>query len=216
MLFQRHFFYSQPTNRVFWTSNNVAGIVIKFFQQMLQAKMPLTPRNNNFADICLKRLQCDSCCSAISVHMGDTVKSNPKLFYWEIDFMEADFTAFRPVFCKWNVWTKYWKTREIFHENRLFVVSNTDSTIILVSKTKLMLPSMLQAKQPWVKLTFFSAPVACSLMKCCPTILGCGLPGLLYCLGVSLSNSFFSFPLYSAHFKHFWKEELLWISSKCR
>jgi len=67
---------------------------------MLQAKMPLTPRNNNFADICLKRLQCDSCCSAISVHMGDTVKSNPKLFYWEIDFMEADFTAFRPVFCK--------------------------------------------------------------------------------------------------------------------
>jgi len=31
--------------------------------------------------------------------MGDTVKSNPNLFYWKIDFMEANFTAFRPVFC---------------------------------------------------------------------------------------------------------------------
>ena len=62
--------------------------------------MPLTPRNNNFADICLKRLQYDSCFSAVSVHIGDAVKSNPKLFYWETDFMEANFTAFRPVFCK--------------------------------------------------------------------------------------------------------------------
>jgi len=67
---------------------------------MLQAEMPLTTRNNNFADFFLKRLQYDSCFSTISVHMGDTVKSNPNLFHWEIDFMEANFTAFRPVFCK--------------------------------------------------------------------------------------------------------------------
>ena len=103
MFFQRHLFYSQPINRLFWTSNNVAGIFIKFLQQMLQAKMSLIPRNNNSADLFLKRLQYDSCFSAISVHMGDTFKSDPNLFYWEIDFMEANFTAFRPVFCKWNV-----------------------------------------------------------------------------------------------------------------
>jgi len=62
--------------------------------------MSLIPRNNNSADFFLKKLQYDSCFSAISVHMDDTFKSDPKLFYWEIDFMEANFTAFRPVFCK--------------------------------------------------------------------------------------------------------------------
>ena len=153
------------------------------------------------------------------VPKSKAAKSARKVLHWKVDKPTYYLRIFIPVNYKQKLTGEMMKNKVRLGESMRTAVSNTSydhNAGLIEAENKTDANYGTASSKQQGDESKCSVHVACSAKNCWPPLLSCKLRNLFYFERFSYSTCFSSFPLASAHLKHFLKAKLAGANSQCR